>query len=183
MGLKMKIVAKIILVVAILSTVFALSFVASAATKDEIISVLKAGNIKATYIAMASDYLKSNTFTTAQLDAGLANVNSAIALMNTENQTDVLKLNATARASLINIVNKTSAETGITVTSGKDTSGVTFLKISTTNGTPYVISESDLALKVTGGNDYASFIMLSVGIILMALGSAFIIARKATVKA
>ena len=179
----MKMTSKILTLVTILFSIIAMSFAASAATNADIISTLKSSNVKAEYIAIANDYLKSNTLTSAQLDAGLANVKSAIALMNAENQTDILKLSATAKTKLVNIVNSTSTQTGITASFGKDTKGIALLKLSSANGTPYIISASDLALKVTGSDNTVSFILLAIGLILITLGSAFIISRKSAVQA
>jgi hypothetical protein len=179
----MKITTRILSVITVICTIVAFSFVASAATKEDIINKLESSKIPVNYIALAQDYLKSNSFTSNQYGAALANVGKVIDVMNAENVTDPTKLSAAAKSQVLSIINDTADRTGITATVGKDAKGESYLRLTGSGNNTFEVTASDLGLKVTGGNDYISFIILSIGLILMALGSAFIIARKTAVKA
>lgn len=179
----MKFTAKILSLVTIFFSIIAMTFVASAATKEDIINKLESSKVSANYIALAQDYLKSNNFTSTQYDAAFVNVGKVVDIMNTENVTDPLKLSATAKTAALKIVNDTASQTGITATVGVDSKGVSFIKLSGTGKNIFEVSASDLALKVTGGNNYASLLMLTIGLVLIAFGATFIIKRKLAVNA
>lgn len=167
--------------IAILSaTVLALSltFSVSAATKDDVISALKSDNISSTYVSMAQDFLKTYDLSAAQLDTVVANVDKVNTIMKDANVTDPTKLSTAEKNEVISVINETAAATGLTVSFGKDSKGVSYVKFVDSNGTPFEVSASDLGLKVTGSDNYGSYIVLALGLILAAAGAATMKSRK-----
>ena len=153
--------------------VMSITTISSAATKADIISLLRSSHVLEVYVTQAESYLNSITVTSAQADAVIEHINNANAIVGTK--TLLSELTSVQKAGILAEVTAAAAHLNLTVTisSGslivKDASLAVVFSVN--------LAASDLVKQT--GFDYS--ILLYGLAVLMLAGAAGFATRKALV--
>ncbi|MHB1484479.1 MAG: hypothetical protein ACYCYI_07410 [Saccharofermentanales bacterium] len=141
--------------------VMSISTISSAATKSDIVTLLRNSHVLEVYVAQAESYLNSITVTSAQADAVIEHINNANAIVGTK--TLLSELTSVQKAGILAEISAAAVHLNLTVTIS---SGSLIVKDASMNVVYSVnLSSSDL-IKQTGF-DY-SIILFGMAFLMLA---------------
>lgn len=146
----------------------------SAAANDDVINALKAANVPQTYIIQAENYLKNNTITDAQASAVESQITTAKNIMSAANVTDVSKLSAADKQSVINAITSAGQAIDLNISVAKQSDGTYAISAKDKNGVE-VLSFTSNEVKQTGVDN--TLIAIGSVLVLLSAGSVLVIKK------
>ena len=148
---------------------------AFAATNNEVLEALKNAGVSSTQLATAENYLKSNQIDAAALDTVKTKIDAVTTLANSKGITDVTKLSAEDKATVVSNIQAAATAIGLNATvSTVDGKGV--ISLTDTNGKVVASFGSNVngsAMKTTGTNNGNLIVFGSAMVALAVAGLAF----------
>ena len=164
----------------------------AATTKDDVISALKAAGATADQVTAATNYLNSSSADLTKLDDVKAQINTVSAVLKNAGVTDVTKLSAADKATVVtavqaaatdvkaNVAVSTDSTTGKRDLTVKDASGNTLLTVTgaqATAATSDKVTSANTTLQHTATN-YGNLMVVGAVLVLGAAGSFSLLKRK-----
>jgi hypothetical protein len=176
----MKLSKKLAGLVLTASLVLGTSVTAFAAPNDDVIQALKDAKAPQTYIIQAENYLKTNTITAAQATSVKAEITKANDVLKAAGTTDLTKLSAAQKATVLAAVTEAGKDLGLTVNIGKASTGAYAITATNAAGAK-VIDFSGAEVKQTGVDN--TILALGAFLLVAAAGSVFAVKKVSRTEA
>ncbi len=162
----------------ILTIVLTLSLIATviAAPNDDVIQALKDAGVPETYIIQAENYFKTTELTQAEADAAIVQINIVNDILEDAKVEDLTELSDAEKQQVLAAVMDAGEAINLEVQVKKNSDGTYTISAVDESGDEVAVFTSD-EVKRTGG-DY-TLLFMGAGLLLLAIGSTFVIKKKA----
>jgi hypothetical protein len=171
----MKFTKKLTVLFLTLALVVGTTITAFATPNNDILAALKAAKVPETYIIQAENYLKTRTLTAAESSSVVAQIESAIDIINASGKTDLTQLSSADKSKIIALIKSAGDSLNLTITFVKQSNGHYSVVAKDETGST-VLNFTPNQVKQTGIDN--TLIYVGTLLVILSAGSVFVLRKK-----